>query len=278
MKKLKSPIGYFGGKNFAVPNIARHVPRNIDTAICPFIGGGSVELSLAVNGLPVLAGDAYWPVANFWQVILDPRLNPAMRDKIRELECVDKATWTKIKMTHGIRRDPATQAAQFYILNNHCFSGLMMNATFVARPQRDLRNIDDLAKYATLDLDMAVENCDFAKLLKEPSDRALVFCDPPYVRPHDRRKTYGSGDPRSFDHARLKRYLTPHKYWLLTYDDDPAIRRLYDGYPAMSPDYLYFIGAQTRRSRELLIMSPALAEACPGIVAHKIINSSIDGQ
>ena len=263
MNRLKSPIGYFGGKNFAVPNIMRYVPRGITEAICPFIGGGSVELSLAVNGLFVSGGDAYWPVANFWQVLTDPERCPKMVDMIRELECVSKAEWTKIKSAHGIRRDPITQAAQFYILNNHCFSGLMMNATFVARPQRDLRKVGDLLKYIGLPID--VINADVARLLKEPTEQTLVFCDPPYVRPHDRRKTYGSGDPRTFDHVRLKSYLDRHRYWIITYDDDPAIHGLYEGYPVMRPDYLYYVGQKARANREIVIFSKALAEACPSL-------------
>jgi len=96
------------------------------------------------------------------------------------------------------------------------------------------------------------------------------------VRSHDRRKTYGAGDPRSFDHARLKRYLDRQKYWILTYDDHETIRRLYSGYRAMRPGYLYYVGQKARPNREVVIFSPALAEACPGIEAREITYSTLD--
>jgi DNA adenine methylase len=65
---------------------------------------------------------------------------------------------------------------------------------------------------------------DFAGLVRDTNDRALIYFDPPYMIA---RKRYRYGFSPA-DHARLAEMMkqTPH-HWVLSYGDDPQIHWLY---------------------------------------------------
>ena len=44
---LGSPLRYAGGKSLAVGYVVERLPKNIERLVCPFIGGGSVEIACA---------------------------------------------------------------------------------------------------------------------------------------------------------------------------------------------------------------------------------------
>ena len=69
----KTILPYVGGKQKVVQRLARYFPLGISTLGSPFIGGGSVEVYHAARGVKVIAADACWELATFWEVLLsDP--------------------------------------------------------------------------------------------------------------------------------------------------------------------------------------------------------------
>lgn len=270
MKRMKPPMSYWGGKHFATPLIMRYVPPGIRQAVTPFIGGGSVEINLAANGINVVAGDVFRPMANFWQVLVNPELNAEMRKIIHETTCPNKPAWQRMKREHDRIKNPAQRAAWLYLINLHSFSGYTFNGnSYIERPSRSLGTVDDLAQYAGLPL--KAHHCDFAHLLKTETDRAVIYCDPPYSKQHDVRYCYGvDRQDEEFNHARLRGYLDRHKFWLLSYDNTEVIRGLYRGCHYITPEYFWTSGDKRehkmKKANELLIMSDGIAEACPSIL------------
>ncbi len=66
----KSPLRYGGGKSLAVGLILEQIPSNTKRFISPFIGGGSVEVAVALElDIEVLAFDIFDILVNFWQVL-----------------------------------------------------------------------------------------------------------------------------------------------------------------------------------------------------------------
>jgi DNA adenine methylase len=65
---------------------------------------------------------------------------------------------------------------------------------------------------------------DFGRLVEETEERALLYCDPPYIRAPSQYR-YGFSPA---DHERLAEILrqTPH-HWVLSYGDHPEIHRMY---------------------------------------------------
>ena len=61
----KSPLRYPGGKTRAASNILQYIPKNTKTICSPFLGGGSLELMCANNGMMVKAYDGFEPLVVF---------------------------------------------------------------------------------------------------------------------------------------------------------------------------------------------------------------------
>lgn len=100
---------------------------------------------------------------------------------------------------------------------------------------------------------VVIEHLDFEHLLKT-YDRtmALFYLDPPY---YDAEKYY----PDRFqpeDHTRLKAALDNIKgRFILSYNDCPEIRTLYEGYSIVEAERLdnLTVKSQSRRYKELII-------------------------
>ncbi len=56
---VKLSLRYLGGKSRAVPMIINNYIRKQKTLCSPFVGGGSIELTLAKRGTKVYAYDAF---------------------------------------------------------------------------------------------------------------------------------------------------------------------------------------------------------------------------
>ena len=80
----KTPLRYPGGKSRAVEKIMPYI-RNLDCGeLCsPFLGGGSIELKCAEEGMTVHGYDLFQPLVWFWQELLaDPaKLVKAIEDQ-----------------------------------------------------------------------------------------------------------------------------------------------------------------------------------------------------
>jgi DNA adenine methylase len=71
---MKTPLRYPGGKSRAVKKILPHIKNLGGGELCsPFLGGGSIELACAEEGMIVHGYDLFKPVVWFWQALLqDP--------------------------------------------------------------------------------------------------------------------------------------------------------------------------------------------------------------
>jgi DNA adenine methylase len=65
------PLRYAGGKTLAVGFVVERIPDHITRIICPFLGGGSVEVACANElGLQVIAFDIFDILINYWKAQL----------------------------------------------------------------------------------------------------------------------------------------------------------------------------------------------------------------
>jgi DNA adenine methylase len=63
---------YAGGKNRMkkdLISIIKDVVPGISEIVSPFLGGGSIEMLLASQGVKVQAYDVYQPLADFWEIL-----------------------------------------------------------------------------------------------------------------------------------------------------------------------------------------------------------------
>ena len=71
----KSILRYPGGKSRAVKVIKKYIPKGINELCSPFLGGASLEISCAADGIKVYGSDAFVPLVDFWiEVLKNPLL------------------------------------------------------------------------------------------------------------------------------------------------------------------------------------------------------------
>jgi site-specific DNA-adenine methylase len=94
---------------------------------------------------------------------------------------------------------------------------------------------------------------DYNALLREPGEGVWVYCDAPYVKATKDLYCQKFGP---VDHTALSVDVRACKHQvLLSYDDDPLVRSLYDGLTLYTVPAYYHMARQQGWRRELLIMN-----------------------
>ncbi len=246
---------YPGGKERGKKTIASFIPDDVDEVISPFLGGGSIELDLDQRGILVHGFDVFAPLVNCWQQI---KVNAgAVADAARQFHPMDRNAFYELQQSYFGIADPLTQAAAFFAINRSSFSGLTFSGGFSSE-RFTTSCINKLAR--TTIPNISVEQADFETSLSRHPD-TFVYADPPYLLTHEKSNLYGfKGDAhRNFDHVRLADVLRSRPgCWLLSYNDAPAVRRLYEGFAMVAASWTYGTG---KVGAELLIFSNELADS-----------------
>ncbi len=251
---LKSPLRYPGGKTRAVQEIIKYFPPDIDRVCSPFLGGGSIELELVSRGVEVFAHDIFDPVVDFWQTLLK---NPKrLAQRVRKYYPLTRSKFYELQDTFANVRSQDERAAIFFVLNRASFSGTTLSGGMSpGHPRFTERAIDALERFEVDNFH--VEKLDFHDSLKKHAEDFL-YLDPPYllINPN----LYGTrGDThKGFDHDGLAKILTRRGAWILSYNDCPEIRELYEGFEILTPQWKYGMSAN-KQSKELLILSKEFA-------------------
>ncbi|WP_424946227.1 DNA adenine methylase [Candidatus Spongiihabitans sp.] len=246
---LKSPLRYPGGKSRAVKQILHLLPPNLDRLCSPFVGGGSVELACAARGVEVHAYDAFAPLVNFWQVLLEDA--PKLAQLVRAYHPLNKVEFYALQRGYFTLKGRRKLAAVFFALNRSSFSGTTLSGGMSpGHPRFTDTAIVGLAAFKTDRL--TIKQADFKQSLGRHK-HDFLYLDPPYVIAS---KLYGKrGDHHAdFDHAALAKILRKRDGWLLSYNDCPAVRELYDGFCILSSKWAYGMNA-SRQSNEVFVLS-----------------------
>ena len=247
MKKTKlpkSPLRYPGGKSRALKQILPHVPLNISEFREPFVGGGSVFF--AISNLFQERIKSYWindlnyDLYCFWKVVRD---NP--RDLVvalRETHTIttdgralfEELTLTKDQLSQNRNALCEFQrAVRFFVLNRITFSGIVDSGGYSQSAYEKRFTDSSIERVKNISPHLSgikITNNDYTEVLFQAGDNVFIFLDPPYWKA-TASKLYGVRGSlhTTFDHAEFAENMKkcPHK-WLITYDDSPAIRELFD--------------------------------------------------
>ena len=243
-KLAKSPLRYPGGKSRALKQILPLVPVNMSEFREPFIGGGSVFF--AIRSLFQSRIKSYWindlnyDLYCFWKQIRDnaPDLVEALTET-RATTTDGRALFKKL--THA--KDKLNQnrdilcefqrAVRFFILNRITFSGIVdsggySQAAYEKRfTESSIERVKNISSYL---FGVKITNRDYTEALFHDGEDVFIFLDPPYWKATE-SKLYGvRGELHTaFDHVEFAKNMKmcSHK-WLITYDDSPVIRELFD--------------------------------------------------
>jgi DNA adenine methylase len=245
MKKrgaINSPFRYAGGKFYARKLILQDVPHH-ECYIEPMCGGASIFFAKEKAKTNILND-------------IDPELINCL---IHIRDCPDKiADFLKnmpaSKEKHSFfknefkPKNDLERAARWFYLNRTSYSGIMnmkncfwgYGDKYSMRPENWRRHL-----LATSNKLKGVQlfNKDFQEIIENAPDGAFIFLDPPYFS-RDQDKFYTFSFTKE-DHIRLMQLLKKHAHrikFLLTYDDDPEIRKMYSWAKAiLSKEWNYTI-------------------------------------
>ena len=233
----KSPLRYPGGKSKAIKKILPLLPPKMLECREPLVGGGSVVL--AVQNLFKTHVKKYWindlnyDLYCFWKHArdsIDALVSSVSRVK---KNCLDgRKLFEEFKSNREGLSD-FERAVRFFVLNRITFSGTVDSGGYsqAAFERRfTWSSIERLAALSPHLSNMHITHGDYEDLLFTEGDDVFIFLDPPYWKA-TASKLYGvKGELHtSFDHERFAENMRkcPHK-WLITYDDSPKIRELFD--------------------------------------------------
>ena len=245
----KSPLRYPGGKFRAVKTIQSYIPKGTKELVSPFLGGGSLELSCAAEGMIVYGADAFEPLITFWEQAIE---NPvSLSERVRRYHPLTRAKFYDLQKNFNIFKDPVERAAIFFTLNRSSFSGTTLSGGMSPNhPRFNRRAIDRLRDFRVRNF--KVQWADYRETIKQYPEK-LLYLDPPYA---NGEKLYGArGDMhQGFNHEELADVLKRRSGWILSYNDDEEIVKLYSGYDILNPRWTYGM-SNDKRSNEILIVN-----------------------
>ena len=211
----------------------------------PFVGGGSVFF--AIRSLFQSRIASYWindlnyDLYCFWKQVRDygPGLVDALIEK-RTTATDGRALFeelTKTKDELSQNRELLCEfqrAVRFFVLNRITFSGVVdsggysQSAYEKRSTNSSIERVKNICPYLS---GVKITNGDYTDaLFKDGDPDVFIFLDPPYWKATE-SKLYGVRGTlhTTFDHVQFAENMRkcPHK-WLITYDDSPVIRELFD--------------------------------------------------
>lgn len=244
-----SPLRYPGGKSRAIKSILPLIPEN-ETVLCsPFLGGGSIELACIARGMTVYGSDIFFPLMDFWDVLLK---NPHdLVNAVKKYSPLPKSEFTSLKKGYLKIKNKLERAAVYFVLNRSSRSGLTFSGGMSLKDTRFTESSMEHLKTFKVN-NFYVECADFRESIKKHED-CFLYLDPPYL---NGQKLYGfNGDTqKNFDHKALADILHSRDRWVLSYNDCPAIRELYADYPMRSMEWPYGMN-KDKKSNEILVLS-----------------------
>ncbi len=266
--KTSSPLRYPGGKSAlsGLLSAIRQINGLGGLAIAePFGGGAGASLTLLYREETpeIYINDADPAIHDFWwSVLRRPREFQETLSRTR----VSMSEWRRQRETY---RAPGRQSrlrrgfATFYL--NRCNrSGIVANGGPIggvkqtgpwglgARYNKETlrERCEKLAEYRDRIHVSCHDGIKFVAGVDESSTMLLV--DPPY---YEKGKTLYLNALDETYHRALAAALKAKSRvaWVVTYDDCPAIRKMYRGWTTMRPFSLRYSASQRRRGRELLI-------------------------
>jgi DNA adenine methylase len=224
-----------GGKAQFLPLLRPYIDRLLDgrdSFYEPFVGSGAVLLDIARRypTLKLYANDADAGLIAFWRIVSGKPVGPFC-DRIL-------STKPTLKLYRDVLESKPTRkeeiAFRFYFLNRTSFSGLWRGGPIGGltqksrwkvdkewRPEKSINEIEEANRLLRGRLTLI---CQSGTKYAAANLRQALFIDPPY---------FGGGDHQylqkmSFaQHLKLSHLLKNAQSWVLTLDDNPAVRQLY---------------------------------------------------
>ena len=278
MSKFLTPLRYPGGKGKFAPFVKNLMEANSLSGdyLEPYAGGAGVALDLLFSGYckNIHINDFDEAIFNFWKSITAE--TESFLKKIQDTE-VTITEWHKQKqvldnpeqhtsLDHGFATFFLNRTNRSGILKAGVIGGKAQSGEYTldARFNKDnlMKRIERIGRYAD---QIHVYNEDAADLLRRvdqilPQD-SLIYLDPPYY-------VKGQGLYRNFyiheDHVQIRKILDKVKSkWIVSYDNCPEIKSIYDGYNQVDYALNYSAYYKTKGSEVMIYCNDIIPVGIP---------------
>lgn len=215
----------------------------------PFVGSGAMLRGIISHlkaSDSVVINDLDPGIAYMWKAIRD---DPAgLRDRVKVFKPEAEAFYACKKQDGDLSLDPVTIGFQKIVLHRTSFSGLgyMAGGPLGGKDQESAYTpdcrwnsevIQDEIENFNLEMRRLrrfdIHNTDFEAVLSPLPDYAFAYLDPPYYLKGVELYRYPMDEA---DHLRLADLLKRARFrWVLSYDDHPAVRGLYQSWAKIQP-------------------------------------------
>ena len=261
---MTSPLRYPGGKTRACKIIEtvilEHFDINcFDTLVSPFFGGGSFELYIQNKyKLKLIVNDIFTPLYNFWKQVKVDKIG--LCQELKKIKSVSKEQFMEYRKSLNYA-DTLQQAIQYFIINRCSFSGSTLSGGFSHDASINRFTLSSIDKIEALDFTgTEIYNLDFYDFINNKiGNKSLLFLDPPYYLGNNKSKLYGKDGNahRDFNHKLLFDVLNTKTNWVLTYNDCPYIRDIYQKHTIISVGWKYGMN-KTKVSSEIIILKSSV--------------------
>lgn len=238
--KPKPFVKWAGGKRQLVKVLATHVPKNYNTYIEPFLGGGALLFELLPE--KAIVSDINEELINAYRVIKEN-----VEELIEELKRHKNSPeyYYKIRSIDPKRLDPVKRASRFIYLNKTCYNGLYrenskgeFNVPFGYYKNPKIVEEDNLRAISEYlnSSQITILASDFRQVCDMARCGDFVYLDPPYY-PYNGISSFTKYTKYDFtekDHIELaevfKELDRKGVYVMLTNSNTDFIKSLYRGY------------------------------------------------
>jgi DNA adenine methylase len=277
MSVTYTPLRYPGGKAKLGPYLASLLRRNrlVDAEYAePYAGGAGAGLYLLFRGFITRArlNDIDRGVISFWRAVLNQTEQFA-----RQIERINLTVkeWDRQKDVLRTGSCGFDLGFAFFYLNRTNRSGILNGGIIGGRAQNGPWRIE--ARFNRTDLAhriraigslrrlISVTRCDALEFLSDISNatqtrKTLTYLDPPY---YDKGRELYPNYYSPADHHGITRFMNSFRQpWVMTYDDCPEVRSLYEHYTTLTSE-LSYSARKVRRGREVVIFGGGLRPPPP---------------
>lgn len=249
---FKPIIPWIGGKRRLAKKIIPMFPEH--TCYCePFCGAGAMFF-LKTPSKAEIINDINSDLVNLYRVV-----QHHLEEFIRQFKwsLISREIYKWLQDTPGQILTDIQRAAKFYYLQKLAFGGKVSGQTFgtaaTCPPRLNLLRIEEDLSNAHLRLSRTcIEHLDWQSCInKYDRDHTLFYLDPPYWQ------TEGYGVPFLLEqyHTMADLMRSMQGKSILSINDHPDIRAIFDGLKVDTVDINYTVGggAKQKKTRELII-------------------------
>ena len=271
-----SPLRYPGGKTVLYEKVKKILEKNnlLDcTYMEPFSGGAGLALKLLMNDdvKKIVINDFDYAIYSFWHNVLY-NTNRFCND-IENIK-VDLKEWENQKYIYNNQSDFSIYEiglATFY-LNRTNRSGIIKGGAIGGRKQEGKYKIDcrfnkpvliekikKISKYKNRIKLFNYDVNDFIKqvVMRQKKENFFIYFDPPYIKKGpELYKNHFDCEGHTYLSENIKERLL-EKNWIITYDKNNLVYKLYDNFNITNFDLNYSAGSK-KVGNEVMIASNKL--------------------